>query len=139
MAEGLRIVASHILSKSDASIEDAFGILIPQVWKSLVAAGEDKVSGANDLKPNTLQGGSVYEFASLFMFMRSAVFNLDKNQKIADVNELQGIVYTHWDELFAQSFLQVLMARPIGAEFLGKPDPDILPINQQKAKKGEQE
>jgi hypothetical protein len=137
-SEGLRVVCSAIQGR-EVTIEEAFGLLLPQVWKSLVAAGEDKIGDATSLSPNVMIGGSTYEFASLFMFMRKLVFNLDKNHKIASLDEINSIVYTHWDELFAQSFLEVLMARAIDDKFLGEPDPTILPINQDRKKKGKKE
>ena len=134
MLEGIRIVASVILEKVNPSSEEAFGILLPQVWKSLVAAGADKTNDPLSPNPGLLVGGSTYEFANMFMFIRKLVYNLDKNEKIVGVDGATALVYTNWDEMFAQGFLQVLMGRNIGKEFLGDPDPTIMPINQEKVK-----
>ena len=134
-AEGLRTCCARILNKPDPSIEESFGVLLPMLWKSLVLAGEDKVDSATDPHPGTLTGGSVYEFAELFMTMRKFVFNLDKNKQIAHLDELQGLVYTNWDELFAQAFLSILAHRKFEADELGEPDGTLLPINAKDRKK----
>ena len=134
-SEGLRICCARILGKPNPSIEESFGILLPMLWKALVAAGEDKVNSEKDLSPGVLSGGSVYEFAELFMLMRKFVFNLDKNKQIARLDELQGLVYTNWDELFTQAFLSILAHRKFEADELGEPDPTLMPINQKDRKR----
>lgn len=134
-ADGLRIVCAYILGKPNPSIEECFGLLLPVVWKCLQLFGEDKVAGEKDLNPGTLTGGSIYEFADLFMFMRKMVFNLEKNPAIVTIDALNDKIYTHWDELFAESFLNVLSHRIFEEGELGKPDPEIMPINAEERKR----
>ena len=120
--DGLRAVTAHVMNIENPSIEQAFGKVIPLVWKTLLAT---PIVVADEIAK--LPGNSpVQEFAEMWMFLRNLAFNLDANP---------DIVYAKWDEAYAQMFLSVLAGRVFADNELGKPDPKVLPINQPTERK----
>jgi hypothetical protein len=117
--DGLRIITARVMDKENPSIEEAFGRVLPLVWKTLLAT---PITAADEKAQNP--GSSpVQEFAEMWMFLRALAFNLEANPEI---------VYAKWDEAYAQMFLTTLAGRRFEEGELGKPDSTLMPINEPR-------